>query len=249
MGRIATLSQRSSGPPCCAAGFEDSGMPDRILSLKSLYAGQLLQLTSVLSDRISNSDVAMKTRQVIFPLLLACVTAATLWRAANPREKVVVSLESLNLMPAPEFQLLDQNSRPTQLKGYVGRYRALIYFFPSGQVLDSDPVLQRLREVFPALKRSGVMVFAISTPLNPEQKTKAISYPFPILRDTVAGQPGSCSSRWGRTPTVSGNTPSAKIQPAVFLVEGTGLVSWENDYPKPTESPLDLINALVSGQR
>jgi hypothetical protein len=55
--------------------------------------------------------------------------------------------------------------------------------------------------------------------------------------------------RWGRTPTVSGNTPSAKIQPAVFLVEGTGLVSWENDFPKPTESPLDLINALVSGQQ
>lgn len=191
----------------------------------------------------------MKPRQVIFPLLLACVTAATLWRAANPREKVVVSLDSLNMRPAPEFQLLDQNSRPIQLKGYIGRYRALIYFFASGQVLDADPVLQRLREVFPALKRSGVMVFAISTPMNPEQKTKAISYPFPILRDTVAGQPGSCSNRWGRTPAASESAASVQIQPAVFLVDGTGMVSWADDFPKPTESPLDLINALVSGQR
>ncbi len=193
--------------------------------------------------------IIMKTRFLILVLLLAVVGGLTAWRATHPRTKTRVSLESLNQRPAPEFQLLDQNSRPIQLKGYVGRYRVLVYFFASGQSLDADPVLLRLREVYPALKRSGVMAFAISSPLGPQEKPKAVSFPFPILRDTVAGQPGSCSTLWGRTQGAQTSTAGAKIQPAAFLVEATGLVSWDGDFPKPADDAIDLINALVSGQR
>jgi len=191
----------------------------------------------------------MKLRFVVFAVLLSLVVGLTLWRAANPRTKTVVSLESLDQRPAPEFQLLDQNSRPIQLKGYMGRYRVLVYFFASGQPLDSDPVLQRLREVYPTLKRSGVMVFAISSPLGPQEKPKAVSYPFPILRDTVAGQPDSCSTLWGRTQGTQASTTGAKIEPAAFLADATGLVSWKGDFPRPADDAIDLINDLVAGRR
>jgi peroxiredoxin len=191
----------------------------------------------------------MKTRFFILVFLLAVVGGLTVWRVNHPRTKTKVSLDSLDQRPAPEFQLLDQNSRPIQLKGYVGRYRVLVYFFASGQTLDADPVLLRLREVYPALKRSGVMAFAISSPLGPVEKPKAVSFPFPILRDTVAGQPASCSTRWGRTQGTQASAAGAKIQPAAFLVEATGMVDWEGDFPKPADDAIDLINDLVAGRR
>ncbi|GEM_PF-302531 len=193
--------------------------------------------------------IIMKIRFLFLVIVLTLVSGLTAWRAMNPRTKTEVSLQSLHQRPAPEFQLLDQNSRPIQLKGYVGRYRVLVYFFASGQTLDADPVLLRLREVYPTLKRSGVMAFAISSPLGPVEKPKAVSFPFPILRDTVAGQPGSCSTLWGRTQGTPASSAGAKIQPAAFLVEATGLVSWNDDFPKPADDAIDLINALVSGQR
>jgi peroxiredoxin len=191
----------------------------------------------------------MKPRLLILLFLLLVVGGATAWRIANPLERETVSLESLNSRPAPEFQLLDQNNRPIQLRGYVGRYRVLLYFFDPTAGPDADRVLKRLKDVHGALKKSQVMTFAISTPLNPEQKRQTLSYPFPILRDTLAGQPGSCTFAWGRATLAQGETGPAKITPGAFLVDATGMVNWDGKFPKPVEDPEGLINAILSGEQ
>ncbi len=191
----------------------------------------------------------MKPRFILLLVLLTMVGGATAWRIINPHKRTEISLESLNVRAAPEFQLLDQNNRPIQLKGYVGRYRVFLYFFEASQGPDADPVLQRLREVYTVLKRSHVMVFAISSPLGPDHKPKALSYPFPILRDTLAGQKGSCTANWGRARSVSGASAPSPVEPAAFLIEANGLVSWGEGFPRPLDDPLALINAIVSGQK
>lgn len=191
----------------------------------------------------------MKIRSIVLVIVLSAVSGVTLWRAQNPRERVAVSLESLNVRPAPDFQLLDQNSRPSQLKGYLGRYRVLLCFFDAAGGPDGDPVALRLREVYPALKRLGIVALAVSTPLGPEQKSQTLSYPFPVLRDTLAGQPGSCCTVWGRTSAATDGSPMRSVEPALFLIEANGTVPWSGDHPAPVEDPQSLINALVSGQR
>ncbi len=198
--------------------------------------------------RQRDSMAPMKPRFLFFVFALTLVVGSTVWRVLNPRERVAVSLESLNVRAAPEFQLLDQNNRPIQLKGYLGRYRILLYFFDSIEGPDADVVLQRLREVYPVLKKSRIMVFAISTPLRPDHKLLALSYPFPILRDTLAGQRGSCTAIWGRTKVVDSTGTPARIDPAAFVIEANGLVNWDKDTPRPVEDPLALINAFVTGE-
>lgn len=190
----------------------------------------------------------MKPRLMVLLVLLSCVAGATAWRVANPRERQSVSMTSLDMRSPPEFELLDQNSRMTRLKGYLGRYRVLVYFFEASRGLDADPVLRRLREVYPALKKSGIRIFAISSPLGPDHKPQSVSWPFPILRDTTAGQPDSCSARWGRTTIAEGVTGPAQVQPAAFLIGATGLVRWANDFPEPAQDAMELVNALASGR-
>ena len=191
----------------------------------------------------------MKPRLFILLCLLLAIGGATGWRIMHPRARQAVSLASLNARPAPEFQLLDQNNRPIQLRGYIGRYRVLLYFFDATAGPDADPILKRLQDVHRALKKSQVMTFAISTPLSPEQKRQTLSYPFPILRDTLAGQPGSCSYVWGRAMLADGETGPPKITPAAFLVDATGMVSWDGKFPKPVEDAQVLINAILSGEQ
>ena len=185
----------------------------------------------------------MKPRFIILSALLTLVASSTIWRAMHPRQQTQQSFESTATRPAPLFQLLDQHSRPVQLSGYMNRYRILLCFFDAAKGPDADPVLTRLKESYPALKRSGIMVFAISSPLGPDQKPSALSYSFPVLRDTLAGQPGSCSVLWGRARFVEGSATS--VQPATFFIEANGMVNWEGDAPKPVEDPLQLIRELL----
>jgi peroxiredoxin len=190
----------------------------------------------------------MKPRFLVLLFMLTLVVGVTAWRTANPNQRTKVSLESLNVRPAPEFQLLDQNSRPIQLKGYLGRHRILLRFFDGIAGPDADPVLRRLKEVYPELKRSQIVAFGISSPLGPQQKDQTLSYPFPILRDTLAGQPGSCCVAWGVTEISEGSPGPARVKPALFLIEANGLVGWDVNSPKPVANAEALINALVRGQ-
>ncbi len=186
----------------------------------------------------------MKPRFFVLLALLISVAAASVWREMNPRQSRS-PLDQNTVRSAPVFQLLDQKSRPIQLAGYLNRYRVLLYFFDARLGPDADPVLQQLKTAYPTLKSSGIMVFAISSPLGPDHKATAAAYPFPVLRDTQAGQPGSCSAVWGRAKANPGEMQPAVVEPAAFLIEANGTVRWNGDFPIPVENPRTLISSLV----
>ncbi|MEY3175761.1 MAG: hypothetical protein RLZZ436_3675 [Planctomycetota bacterium] len=190
----------------------------------------------------------MKPRFLLFLLLLSAVTGATVWRMANPHQRQAVDPALLNARPAPGFQLLDQNNRPVQLRGYLGRHRVLVAFFDGRTGPLADRVLLRLKECQPALKSEGVLVLAISTPLAPEIKPQTLSFPFPVLRDTIAGTPESCSRVWGVCPQPAESGRAAVISPALFLVDRSGLVAWQGEHPQPLADPEAAIAAILRGE-
>ncbi|MEY2727866.1 MAG: hypothetical protein RLZZ458_3733 [Planctomycetota bacterium] len=190
----------------------------------------------------------MKPRFIALLLMLATVTSATLWRLANPHQRQAFDPAVLNSRPAPVFQLLDQNNRPVQLRGYLGRHRVLVAFFDGRIGPAADPTLMRLKEVQPALRSQGVMVLGISTPLAPDIKPQTLSFPFPVLRDTTAGSPESCCNLWGVCTAAATSQQPPVISPALFLVERDGQVAWEGDHPRPLADSNAAISALLRGE-
>ena len=190
----------------------------------------------------------MKLRFLALLILLTGVVTATAWRIVTPRVSTTTTLEAVDMRPAPLFQLLDQHDRPIQLNGYLNRYRIVLAFFDATSGPTADPVLRKLKEFHPALKKAGIMVFAISSPLTPEHKQSALSFPFPVLRDTLAGQPGSGCRLWGRATADVGANRASPVQPASFLIEADGMVRWNGDLPQPVDDPELMIANLISGR-
>lgn len=190
----------------------------------------------------------MKPRFAVLLLLLAIVASATAWRLANPHQRQLVDPAVLNSRPAPIFELLDQNNRPVRLRGYIGRHRVLLAFFDGRTGPAADLTLQRLKEVLPTLRSQGVMVLGISTPLAPDIKPQTLSFPFPVLRDTMAGAAESCSNRWGVCTAAATPGQPALIAPSLFLVERNGYVAWEGDHPRPLADSDATISALLRGE-
>ena len=165
----------------------------------------------------------MKLREKLFGGVLLVVATATAWRILTPRDEVKFVATFADERPAPSFQLLDQNGRPAQLEGYLHRHRIVLIFFDGSKGLNGNAILRWVREFAPAIKRTGVRLIAISTPLTPEFKSQAENFPFPVLHDTWSGQPGSCSVIWG-TAILPAKGKVASIKSAMFVIERTGLV-------------------------
>ena len=190
----------------------------------------------------------MKPRFLVLLLMLVTVASATAWRMLNPHQRQQIDPAILNSRPAPVFQLLDQNNRPVRLGGYLGRHRVLVAFFDGRTGPAADSTMQRLKEVLPALKSQGVMVLGISAPLAPDIKQQTLSFPFPVLRDTIAGTPESCCNKWGVCLSAATPQRPALISPALFLVERNGFVAWEGDHPRPLADSDAAISALLRGE-
>lgn len=186
----------------------------------------------------------MKPRFVILLIAISLASAASLYRATHPFQRKSIDPKSLIVNAAPEFQLLDQNNRQTNLKSYLHRYPILIYFFDGSTGPDADPVLQELARRYADLKSEGYRVFAISSPLGPDHKPESEKYPFPILRDTLAGQSGSCCNRWGRLKDGE-MTPPIRVRPALFLIQQNGMVQWDGSFPRPVDDPVPFLAGLL----
>ena len=188
----------------------------------------------------------MKLREKIFGSVLVVVTAATAWRIVTPRDSVKVTASFVDQRPAPTFQLLDQNGRQANLQSYLHRHRIVLVFFDARSGVDGDPLMRRIREFAPAIKRTGIRLIAISTPLTPEFKSQAENFPFPVLRDTRSGYPDSSSVIWG-TAILPSKGAVADIRPAMFVIEQTGLVEWDGEKPKSVDDPELFLTQLISG--
>ena len=188
----------------------------------------------------------MKLREKFFGSVLLLVVTATAWRILTPRDVVQVTAMFVDERPAPTFQLLDQNGRQANLQSYLHRHRIVLVFFASSHGLNGDPLMRRIREFAPAIKRTGIRLIAISTPMTPEFKSQAENFPFPVLHDTRSGYPDSSSVMWG-TAILPSTKSVADIRPAIFVIEQTGLVEWDGNKPKPIADSELFLTQLISG--
>jgi peroxiredoxin len=188
----------------------------------------------------------MKLREKLFGSVLLVVVAATAWRILTPRDAEKRTATFVDERPAPTFQLLDQNGRQANLQSYLHRHRIVLVFFDSSKGLESDPLMRRIREFAPAIKRTGVKLLAVSLPFTPEFKSQAENFPFPVLHDTQSGYPDSSSVKWG-TAILPSKGAVADIRPAMFVIEQTGLVEWNGERPKPVDNPELFLTRLISG--
>lgn len=185
----------------------------------------------------------MKPRFIILILLLGLFGAMTAWRITHPIPRKPFDPTSLIVNQPPEFRLLDQHDRQTILKSYLHRHEILLYFFDGSRGPDADPMLQKLSEMNDSLMSRGYRIFAVSSPLGPDHKPQAQKYPFPILRDTLAGQTGSCCNVWGRLSDGE-TTPPIQVRPALFLIQQNGMVRWKDKYPRPIEDPEKFLTEI-----
>ncbi|MCA9011720.1 MAG: redoxin domain-containing protein, partial [Planctomycetaceae bacterium] len=118
----------------------------------------------------------MKPRETFFVSLLLVVVVVTAWRILTPRDVAGISADFVDERPAPAFQLIDQNGRPAQLEGYLHRHRIVLVFFNASHGVNGDPLMRRIREFAPAIKRTGVRLIAVSLPLRPEFKSEAENF-------------------------------------------------------------------------
>lgn len=192
---------------------------------------------------------------VIFAGLVIVVVCT--WRMLTPRDQAGENARSVSdRRPAPAFELYDQNSRLVNLEALLHRHRIVLVFQGDGEKLESSALLKQLRDYYPTLERNGVRVLAVSSALPQTIRADVkIPFPFPILSDVTAGQPGSASVLWGtavapvpRTAVPSsGPSSTSTIRSALFLIDRAGLVDWSGDTPRPATDPLEVVRTLVTG--
>jgi peroxiredoxin Q/BCP len=85
---------------------------------------------------------------------------------------------------APDFALLDQNSKEHRLSEYRGKW-AVVYFYPKADTPGCTKEACEFRDDIFQFKRNGVILLGISTDNVKSQKEFAAKYhlPFPLLSD------------------------------------------------------------------
>ncbi len=197
-----------------------------------------------------------KMRENVLVIAAAVITGLCWWRMTVTPSSKSVPTKITQQSPAPAFELYDQQSRRVSLEAYLHRHKIMLVFFDQSDGPDTNKTLLRLRDIYPALKKNGVMAIAVGNLLPQQVRERSTSnFPFPILADITAGQTNSASSLWGRTLKATGaNQPltppgqPAAIEPASFFIDRAGLVEWEGQYPRPAYDSDSLINQLLTGK-
>ena len=192
--------------------------------------------------------MSLRPRFLILPAAAVIIGSLCAWRIANPLR--TPSPDELPEMrrPAPSFQLYDQESTVVNFEAYLNRHRIVLVFFDGQAGPDNSPVLNQLREFYPALKQEGVMVFAVSTALPQEIRNNSRqSWPFAILSDAAATAENSVHRMWGTIVEPLTLDKPAGTRPAVFLIDRSGLVAWDGEFPRPEPDSDMILNQLLNG--
>ena len=188
-----------------------------------------------------------RKRILILPLSAAVIALLCGWRVLNPQglsDRVGERPEMRQ--PAPVFQLYDQHSTIVNLEAYLHRHRVVIVFFDGQAGPESNESLVALRDFYQALQAESIIVLGVSTALPQEIRNNSSQpFPFPILSDVAATSRESAHRKWGRFIEPASLDRPAGTQPGVFLIDRTGLVPWEGQYPRPEANVSSIVARLL----
>ncbi|MCA9082730.1 MAG: redoxin domain-containing protein [Planctomycetaceae bacterium] len=184
----------------------------------------------------------------ILPIAAVVIFGLCVWRISHPRESgyrsdVVPQLRR----PAPSFQLYDQNSTLVNLESFLHRHVIVLIFFDGQAGPDADPCLTQFRNFHAALKKEGIIVLGISTALPQQIRNSASAvYPFPLLSDAAASDRQSVHRVWNRIIEPPTLDQPAGTKPGIFVIDRTGLVSWDENGPVPEVNPDQVLSQILS---
>ena len=90
-----------------------------------------------------------------------------------------------NLLPAPDFSLLDQNGATHSLRDYRGK-KVVLYFYPKDDTPGCTAEACSLRDNYDALIAAGYKIVGVSPDSEKSHLkfTEKYSLPFPLIADT-----------------------------------------------------------------
>ncbi|MEQ9406954.1 MAG: redoxin domain-containing protein [Fuerstiella sp.] len=186
-------------------------------------------------------------RILILPFAAIVIAALCAWRIYTPRPSATSAASTTTRVPAPSFQLYDQESRLVQLQAFLHRHTIVLAFFDGQKGPEADPALVQLRQFYPALKRERIIVLGVSTALPQEiRNSSSQPFPFPLLSDVAATDRSSVHRVWGRIIEPATLDQPAGTEPGVFVIDRTGLVAWEDGFPMPENSPETIASRLLN---
>jgi peroxiredoxin len=197
----------------------------------------------------------MQRRILILPISALVIAGLCVYKWTRSYEKVPVPKPDAQCAP-PLFDLPNQNKNSTNVRlgSYLGRHRILLVFFDGEKGAEKDSTLLHIRENYEAIKKTGTVVFGISTaiPQLNRVETRATGsdlseirprepFPFPLLTDLSP----ACKvhRQWGRYD----KTLKRPLQ-GTFLIDRVGLVACVGRTPKPLFSPQQKIDEIISGR-
>ena len=178
-------------------------------------------------------DRVWRPRVLVLPIAAAVIVGLVAFKMLqSPQSRSLGTLNERRL--APKFSALDSDNKLVKIERYLGRQEVLLIFFDGDVGADRDPVLLRVRQQFPELKRRGVHVVGVS-PAIPQYNRQAMErsgkFPFPLLSD-----PEYFIHRlWGRY-----DEDRRESQTGVFWIDRAGQVAWSGQSPRP-EADLDRL--------
>ena len=197
----------------------------------------------------------MQRRILVLPISALVITGLCVYKWTRNYEKVPVLKPDAQCAP-PLFDLPNQNKNSTNVRlgSYIGRHRILVVFYDGEAGAEKNSTLLYIRENYQAIKKTGTVVFGISTAIPQLNRvdirttgSKQIGihprkpFPFPLLTDL--SPVCKVHHQWGRYD----ETLKRPLQ-GTFLIDRVGLVACVGRTPKPLFSPQQIIDEIISGR-
>lgn len=179
------------------------------------------------------SERVWRPRVLVLPIAAAIIVGLVAFKLSQPPQPRPSGMIDAR-RPAPKFMALDSNNQLLKFERYLGRHEILLIFFDGDAGADRDPVLLRVREQFPELKRRGVQVVAVSAAIpqyNRQAMERVGKFPFPLLSDPEF----FIHQLWGRY-----DDERLETRTGVFWIDRAGQVAWSGTAPRP-EADLDRV--------
>lgn len=181
------------------------------------------------------SERVWRPRVLVLPIAAAIIVGLVAFKLSQPRQARSTAVVDERRSADPlKFMALDSNNQLVKFERYLGRHEILLIFFDGDAGADRDPVLLRMREQFPELKRRGVQVVAVSAAIpqfNRQAMERVGKFPFPLLSDPEF----FIHQLWGRY-----DEERLQTRTGVFWIDRAGQVAWSGKFPRP-EMDLDRV--------
>jgi peroxiredoxin Q/BCP len=145
-------------------------------------------------------------------------------------------------IPAPDFELLDENENLHRLSDYRGQ-TILVYFYPKDDTPGCTTEACNFRDDYSSYLDAGVVILGIS-PDTPQMHTKfktKYDLPFTLLADTDH-QVCELYEVWG--PKKFMGREYEGVHRTTYLIDADGVIQHVFENVKPAEHSADILTLL-----